>query len=71
MQALARGLFSKRKIFILDDVLSGLDARTSTHICRSLFGANGVLRELGATVVIATNSGKRLDLGVYWKIDTI
>ncbi|KAL5397860.1 hypothetical protein PMIN03_012833 [Paraphaeosphaeria minitans] len=54
--ALARALFSRQKIFILDDILSGMDAHTAAHICRAVFGAEGLLRDLGATVIVASHA---------------
>ncbi|RDW58727.1 hypothetical protein BP6252_13203 [Coleophoma cylindrospora] len=54
--SLARALYSRKKILILDDILSGLDATTTQHVFRSVFGSNGILRQQGATVVLATNS---------------
>ncbi|OAG04180.1 ABC transporter-like protein [Paraphaeosphaeria sporulosa] len=64
--ALARALFSRQKIFILDDILSGMDAHTTAHICRAVFGAEGLLRELGATVIVASHS-----LNVLRHMDTL
>ncbi|KAF2437796.1 P-loop containing nucleoside triphosphate hydrolase protein [Karstenula rhodostoma CBS 690.94] len=54
--ALARALFSRRRILILDDILSGMDAHTTAYICRAVFSTEGLLRELGATVIVASHS---------------
>ncbi|KAK3322938.1 P-loop containing nucleoside triphosphate hydrolase protein [Apodospora peruviana] len=58
--ALARAVYARRKIVILDDVLSGLDTSTENHVFHSLFGEKGIIRELGSTVVVVSSSAKRL-----------
>lgn len=58
--ALARAVYARRKIIILDDALSGLDATTENHIFHSLFGNFGLLREIGTSIIIASSSVKRL-----------
>ncbi|KAJ5794165.1 hypothetical protein N7457_000764 [Penicillium paradoxum] len=58
--ALARAVYARRKIIILDDALSGLDATTENHIFHSLFGPRGLLKEIGSSVIVASSSVKRL-----------
>ncbi|KAJ5562000.1 hypothetical protein N7535_003537 [Penicillium sp. DV-2018c] len=58
--ALARAVYARRKIIILDDALSGLDATTENHIFHSLFGHMGLLKQLGSSVIAASSSVKRL-----------
>ncbi|KUM60794.1 hypothetical protein ACN42_g6342 [Penicillium freii] len=58
--ALARAVYARRKIMILDDALSGLDATTENHIFHSLFGPRGLLKEIEASVLVASSSVKRL-----------
>lgn len=58
--ALARAVYARRKIIILDDALSGLDATTESHIFHHLFGNMGLLREIGTSVIVASSSVKRL-----------
>ncbi|KAF4960481.1 hypothetical protein FGADI_923 [Fusarium gaditjirri] len=58
--ALARAIYSKAGVLILDDVFSGQDASTEEHIYRMLFSEAGLLRELGTTVVCVTNAIHRL-----------
>lgn len=58
--SLARALYSRAKLVILDDVLSGLDSVTEELVFRRVFGRDGILRRLGATVVLATHSVKHL-----------
>ncbi|KAL2826233.1 P-loop containing nucleoside triphosphate hydrolase protein [Aspergillus cavernicola] len=58
--ALARAIYARKRILILDDVFSGLDAATENHIFCSLLGGTGLLREAGTTVVLGSSSVKRL-----------
>ncbi|KAG9497858.1 hypothetical protein J7337_010730 [Fusarium musae] len=58
--ALARAIYSKAGVLILDDVFSGQDASTEEHVYRLLFSEAGLLRELGTTVVCVTNAIHRL-----------
>ncbi|KAL3441173.1 P-loop containing nucleoside triphosphate hydrolase protein [Aspergillus insuetus] len=58
--ALARAIYARKRILILDDVFSGLDAATENHIFCSLLGVTGLLREAGTTVVLASSSVKRV-----------
>jgi ABC-type multidrug transport system fused ATPase/permease subunit len=57
--ALARAVFADPDIFILDDVLSALDAHVASHIIQNLF--KGPLFK-GKTVVLVTHSAKALPL---------
>ncbi|KAG6365767.1 hypothetical protein INS49_007378 [Diaporthe citri] len=59
--SLARALYSRAKLFIFDDVLAGLDSVTEDLVFKRVFGREGLLRGLGATVVVlATHSVKHL-----------
>ncbi|KGO78093.1 ABC transporter, integral membrane type 1 [Penicillium italicum] len=58
--ALARAVYARRKIMILDDALSGLDATTENHIFHSLFGPRGLLKKSETSVIVASSSVKRL-----------
>ncbi|TQV93218.1 ABC multidrug transporter [Cordyceps javanica] len=60
--ALARAIFAREDIIILDDTLSALDASTQRHITNSLFGPNGLFKELGTTVVLITHTIQYLPL---------
>ncbi|KAL4948254.1 P-loop containing nucleoside triphosphate hydrolase protein [Aspergillus filifer] len=53
---LARAVYSRHKIVLLDDVFSGIDATTVEHIASHLFGPGGLLRKMHTTVVLATHS---------------
>ncbi|KAL4804941.1 P-loop containing nucleoside triphosphate hydrolase protein [Aspergillus unguis] len=55
--ALARALYSRCRTILLDDVFSGIDATGTDAIARNLFSENGLVRSIGASVVLATHSG--------------
>ncbi|KAF3491610.1 Cyclic peptide transporter [Arthroderma uncinatum] len=59
--ALARALYSRAKVMILDDVLTGLDQVTAQHILKRLFGPDGMFKKNGQTVVLATSSVHHLE----------
>ncbi|KAE8353805.1 P-loop containing nucleoside triphosphate hydrolase protein [Aspergillus coremiiformis] len=54
--ALARVIYSRPKVAVLDDPFSGLDSKTMALISKRLFGAEGYFRTQGASVVLTTNS---------------
>ncbi|TDZ71708.1 ABC transporter atnG [Colletotrichum trifolii] len=54
--ALARAVYSRQKIVVLDDVFSGMDAHTATRVSTRLLGSDGLLRRQHAAVIIATHS---------------
>ncbi|KAK4247619.1 ABC transporter [Corynascus novoguineensis] len=58
--ALARAVYARRKVIILDDVMGGLDNTTENHVFHSLLGEKGLLRDLQATVLVVSSSVKRL-----------
>lgn len=58
--SIARAVYSRKPIAILDDVLSGLDVVTEEAVFRGVFGTNGLFKKIGATVILATHSVKRL-----------
>ncbi|OLN96559.1 Canalicular multispecific organic anion transporter 1-like protein 1 [Colletotrichum chlorophyti] len=53
--ALARAVYSREKLLLLDDVFSGLDNSTSKAVFQRLLGPDGLLRQAGMTVLLATN----------------
>ncbi|KAH8594448.1 putative ABC multidrug transporter [Bisporella sp. PMI_857] len=53
---LARAIYSRKQIVIVDDILSGLDRRTQDEIWGMVFGPRGLFRQHGITVVIATHT---------------
>ncbi|KAH8883332.1 putative ATP-binding cassette transporter [Thozetella sp. PMI_491] len=61
--ALARAVYSRAKIIVLDDVFSALDTKTRKSVLESLFGTDGVFKKLGSTVVLATHAAECLVYG--------
>ncbi|PMD49040.1 ABC transporter-like protein [Hyaloscypha variabilis F] len=58
--ALARAVYSRQMVLILDDVFSGLDATSEERIFSRLLGTSGLLRRLGTTVILVTHATHRL-----------
>jgi ATP-binding cassette subfamily C (CFTR/MRP) protein 1 len=56
-QALARAIYARTSILVLDDPFSALDRDTETQIIRNLFGPEGLCRLLNQTVFLTTSSG--------------
>ncbi|CAM1501751.1 Fc.00g037350.m01.CDS01 [Cosmosporella sp. VM-42] len=53
--ALARSVYARTRLLVLDDVFSGLDTTTSKSVFQRLFGPNGLVRQSKSTVILATN----------------
>ncbi|KAH0285505.1 putative multidrug resistance protein, partial [Aureobasidium sp. EXF-3399] len=61
---LARAVYSRAPVLLLDDIFSGLDRRTEDRILDSLFGVQGLLRKTDrSTVVLVTHAERHLKLG--------
>ncbi|KAK3360588.1 ABC transporter [Lasiosphaeria hispida] len=58
--ALARAVYARKDICVLDDTFSGLDTSTESHVFHSLLGENGLLRDMDTTVLLVSSSAKRL-----------
>ncbi|KAF3103528.1 hypothetical protein TWF102_003714 [Orbilia oligospora] len=58
--ALARAVYSRKPILILDDIFSGLDAVTEERIFARLLGPDGLLRKNRNTIILATHAVHRL-----------
>lgn len=52
--SLARAVFSRCKITIIDDALNSLDGTTAVAVLQALCGVDGVLRRSGSTVLLST-----------------
>ncbi|KAM3536194.1 hypothetical protein MY4038_000660 [Beauveria bassiana] len=52
---LARTLFARTPIILLDDVLSALDAKTASLVFLRVFGPGGLLRRWNCTAIMTTN----------------
>ncbi|KAJ4858374.1 ABC transporter domain-containing protein [Trichoderma breve] len=60
--ALARAVYAKKPIVLLDDVFSGMDAHTIDVVSSRLFGRVGLLRRQRATVIFSTHHRKLMAL---------
>ncbi|KYK57930.1 ABC transporter [Drechmeria coniospora] len=58
---LARAIYARPDVAILDDVMSGMDSCTESLIFNDVFGPEGVLRRIQTTVVLATLSNRHLE----------
>ena len=58
--SLARALYSGTEVFILDDVLSGLDSKTENQVFERVLGRNGYVRQRNATAVFCTHAVRYL-----------
>ncbi|KAH7323926.1 ABC transporter-like protein [Rhexocercosporidium sp. MPI-PUGE-AT-0058] len=58
--ALSRAVYSRKRVLILDDVFSGLDATSEDRIFSRLLGKTGLLRQLGTAVILVTHAAHRL-----------
>jgi ABC-type thiamine transport system ATPase subunit len=68
VQALARAVYSRKPILLLDDPFSALDKTTRDLILIRLFGASGLLRKLGTTVIYTTHDGKHSPGSCYGRL---
>lgn len=60
--SLARAVYARMDIVLLDDVLSALDAKTEKLVVEKLLSPKGIFRDLGTTVVLITHSTHYLPL---------
>ncbi|KAF4341620.1 ABC transporter [Fusarium beomiforme] len=60
--ALARAVYARCVIVLLDDSFSALDGKTESQVVTNLLGPEGHFRKTGVTVVLTTNSVKHFDL---------
>ncbi|KAK0643329.1 putative ATP-binding cassette transporter [Cercophora newfieldiana] len=54
--ALARALYARAEMILLDDVLGALDSKTKHTVTDRVFGEAGLLRRLNTTCLLATHS---------------
>ncbi|RDW75794.1 hypothetical protein BP5796_06615 [Coleophoma crateriformis] len=66
--SLARAVYSRKSIVLLDDIASGLDTNTVQQIAARLFGPDGHFRKSGRAVILATHT---LSLLKYADIVTV
>ncbi|TVY60887.1 ABC transporter FUM19 [Lachnellula suecica] len=58
--ALARAIYSRKEVAVIDDMLSGLDRSTEEFIWTNVFGPRGLFRQHGVTVILATHAVRHL-----------
>ncbi|KAG5917423.1 hypothetical protein E4U61_002737 [Claviceps capensis] len=58
--SLARALYSRKSLIVLDDVLTGLDRATEASVLENVFGCGGIIKTIQSTVVLATNTAGHL-----------
>ncbi|KAK6607376.1 ABC multidrug transporter [Botrytis cinerea] len=56
----ARAVYARKKIVLMDDCLSGLDSETERHCFHQLLSQDGLIRHTGATIVLVTHAVKWL-----------
>ncbi|KAK3388850.1 ABC transporter type 1, transmembrane domain-containing protein [Sordaria brevicollis] len=61
-RALARAVYHRCKMVVLDDPFSALDGRTRDQVAQNLLGPEGLVRKLNAAVFWITSSTKNVDL---------
>ncbi|CZT49492.1 related to multidrug resistance-associated protein [Rhynchosporium secalis] len=58
--SIARAVYSRKRLAIFDDVFSGLDSVTEQHVFANVFGKDGLLAEIGTSIILATHAVHRL-----------
>ncbi|WYZ37828.1 hypothetical protein EsH8_II_001334 [Colletotrichum jinshuiense] len=58
--AIARALYARQELILLDDVFSGLDSSTEDLVFNNLLGSNGLLRNTDTTVILASSDSRRI-----------
>ena len=56
--ALARAVYQRSTLMLLDDIFSALDAKSESLVFERLFSASGLFRQQRTTVILATHAGK-------------
>ncbi|KAJ3496548.1 hypothetical protein NLG97_g2578 [Lecanicillium saksenae] len=58
---LARAVYARAEIMVVDDVLSALDPETARSVFANLFGKDGLVHRWNCTVIMTTNQDQLLD----------
>ncbi|KAG6087196.1 hypothetical protein E4U15_008222 [Claviceps sp. LM218 group G6] len=58
--SLARALYSRKSLILLDDVLTGLDRATEASVLETVFGCGGIIKTIQSTAILATNTAGHL-----------
>lgn len=69
-KALARAIFARDEIVLLDDTFSALDGETEDRVFDNLLGPSGLLKRLRATIVLVSNNSECRNWFIYicWSI---
>ncbi|OQE00437.1 hypothetical protein PENVUL_c052G02467 [Penicillium vulpinum] len=57
---LARAVYLRKKLLLLDDIFSALDRKTKGTIIERLLGVDGLLRKIKSTIVLVTHEMEQL-----------
>lgn len=60
--SLARAVYARKSIMLLDDVFSGLDVKTQGLLFSRLMSPSGLLKQQRTTVLLVTHTGMLLDI---------
>ncbi|PVH81323.1 P-loop containing nucleoside triphosphate hydrolase protein [Cadophora sp. DSE1049] len=60
--SLARAVYARPDILVLDDPFSALDGKTEDHVVDSLLGPDSIFKKMRSTVFLITNSGQYFHL---------
>lgn len=55
---MARALYARTPVLLLDDIFSSLDLTTADMMFHRLFGKDGLIRKWNPTVILTTHSSK-------------
>lgn len=58
--ALARAVYARHEMLVLDDIMSALDSKTQGLIADRLLGSNGLFKRTNSTVIIVTHASPSL-----------
>ncbi|KAE8352610.1 putative ATP-binding cassette transporter [Aspergillus coremiiformis] len=62
--ALARAVYARKDLVLLDDVLGALDSSSKSLVLERLFGKQGLLRKLNSTVILVTHEAASLPYAI-------
>ena len=66
--SLARALYSRKSLLLLDDVLGGLDASTEEAVVDNVFGNDGFLRRNNMAAILVSHSSKLGNFHINWPL---
>ncbi|KND86897.1 Canalicular multispecific organic anion transporter 2 [Tolypocladium ophioglossoides CBS 100239] len=58
--SIARAIYARRELLLLDDVFSGLDANTEDVVFDNLLGEDGLVRKANMTVIVVSSDVRRV-----------